>query len=182
MERVKAGLTYADYVKLPDDGRRYEILDGELAVTPAPGRRHQEIVGELFVVLHAHVKARGLGQVFVSPFDVILDDASVVEPDIVYVARERLAVIAERGVEGAPTLAIEVISPSTRARDRNAKRELYGRHGVPYFWIVDPETRSIDAYVLRSGAYVLQAQSGGSDYLRAEPFADLAIPTAMLWS
>ena len=182
MERVRAGLTYADYAALPDDGQRYEILDGELAVTPAPGRRHQQIVGELFIVLHAHVKTRGLGQVFVSPFDVILDDTSVVEPDIVYVARDRLGIVAERGVEGAPTLAIEVISPSTRARDRDAKRELYARHGVPFFWIVDPETRSIDAYVLRSGAYVVEGQAAGADSLRAEPFPDLAIPAAALWA
>ena len=134
MRSVRAVLTYADYAALPDDGRRYEILAGELAVTPAPGRRHQEIVGELFSMLHGPVKARGLGQVFVSPFDVILDDTSVVRPDIVYVAIDRLAIVSERGVDGAPSLAVEVVSPSTRQRDREAKRELYARHGVPHFW------------------------------------------------
>ena len=182
MDGVRVVLTYADYVTLPDDGRRYEILDGELAVTPAPGRRHQTIVGELFSLLHAHVKARGLGQVFVSPFDVILDDTSIVQPDIVYIAGARLSIVAERGVEGAPSLAVEVISPSTRQRDRNAKLQLYARHGVPHFWIIDPETRSIDAYVLRSGAYVLEAHAAGDDPLRAEPFPDLAIPTPTFWA
>ncbi len=182
MRSVRAVLTYADYAALPDDGRRYEILAGELAVTPAPGRRHQEIVGELFSVLHGHVKARGLGQVFVSPFDVILDDTSVVQPDIVYVAIDRLAIVSERGVDGAPSLAVEVVSPSTRQRDREAKRELYARHGVPHFWIVDPEARSIEAYVLRSSAYVVQAQAFGQDVFRAEPFPDLPISAAPLWT
>ena len=134
MRSVRAVLTYADYAALPDDGRRYEILAGELAVThERPGRRHQEIVGELFSALHGHVKARGLGQVFVSPFDVILDDTSVVQPDIVYVAIDRLAIVSERGVEGAPSLAVEVVSPSTRRRDRDAKRELYARPRSPAF-------------------------------------------------
>ena len=182
MRSVRAVVTYADYVALPDDGQRYEILAGELAVTPAPGRRHQEIVGELFSVLHGHVKARGLGQVFVSPFDVILDDTSVVQPDIVYVAVDRLAIVSERGVEGAPSLAVEVVSPSTRQRDREAKRELYARHGVPHFWIVDPEARSIEAYALPSSAYVVQAQAFGKDVLRAEPFPDLPISAAALWT
>ena len=182
MRSVRAVLTYADYVALPDDGRRYEILAGELAMTPAQGRRHQEIVGELFSVLHGHVKARGLGQVFVSPFDVILDDTSVVQPDIVYVAVDRLASVSERGVEGAPSLAVEIVSPSTRQRDREAKRELYARHGVPHFWIVDPEARAIEAYALRSSAYVVQAQAFGPDVLHAEPFPDLPILAASLWT
>ncbi len=182
MRPVRTVLTYADYVALPDDGRRYEILAGELAVTPAPGRRHQTVVGELFSLLHAHVKARGLGQVFVSPFDVILDDTSIVQPDIVYVAAERLGIVAERGVEGAPSLVIEVVSPSTRQRDRSVKFQLYARHGVPHFWIVDPDARSIDAHVLRSGAYVVGARAAGDDPFCAEPFPDLTIPPLTLWA
>ena len=180
MGSVRAGLTYADYVALPDDGRRYEILAGELAVTPAPGRRHQEVVGELFSVLHGHVKAHRLGQVFVSPFDVILDDTTIVQPDIVYVAIDRLAIVSDRGVEGAPSLVVEVVSPSTRQRDREAKRVLYARRGIQHFWIADPEARSIDAYVLRSGAYVKQAQAFGQGVFRAEPVPDLTISAASL--
>jgi Uma2 family endonuclease len=182
MRAVKARLTYADYVALPDDGQRHEILAGKIAVTPAPGRRHQEVVGELFAVLHGHAKARRLGQVFVSPFDVILDDTSIVQPDIVYVVSGRLGIVVERGVEGAPSLVVEVISPSTRQRDRSAKLDLYARHGVAHCWVVDPEARSIEAYVLQSGAYVLQARASGHDSLRAEPFPDLAIPASTLWA
>ena len=160
-----------------------EILDGELAVTPAPGRRHQRIVGELFSVLHAHVKAGRLGEVFVSPFDVILDDTSIVQPDIVYVARERLGVVAERGVEGPPSLAVEVISPSTRQRDRNEKFQLYARHGVPCVWVIDPDARSVGGVrLLRSGAYVPQTQAVGHESPEPSPVPDLAISIATLWT
>jgi Uma2 family endonuclease len=179
---MRAVLTYADYALLPDDGRRYEILGGELAVTPAPSRRHQRAVGALFRLLDSHVRAHALGEVYVSPFDVILDDTSVVQPDIVYVAAERLGIVAERGVEGAPSLAVEVTSPSTHQRDRNAKRELYARHGVPHVWIVDPEARTIDAYVLHGGAYALAVHAAADASLRAEPFPDLEILTRSLWA
>ena len=182
MAAMRAVLTYADYVALPDDGRRYEILDGALAVTPAPGRRHQRAVGALFRVLDGHVRGHELGEVYVSPFDVILDDTSIVQPDIVYVAATRLGIVAERGVEGAPSLAVEVTSPSTRQHDRNTKLGLYARHGVPHVWIVDPEARSIDAYVLRSGVYAREAHAAGDAALRAEPFSDLEIPTPTLWA
>jgi hypothetical protein len=127
MDVMKPRLTYTDYVALPDDGRRYEILVGELAVTPAPGRRHQEIVGELFSLLHGHVKARGLGQVFVSPFDVILAETSVVQPDIVYVAIGRLGIVSERGVEGAPRSSPRPHSSVTAAPSRSSTRATASR-------------------------------------------------------
>jgi Uma2 family endonuclease len=182
MEAVKVVLTYADYVALPDDGKRYEILDGELSVTAAPGRTHQRAVGTLFSLFDTHVRARGLGEVYVSPFDVILHDTSIVQPDIVYVATARLGIISERGVGGTPTLAVEVISPSSGQIDRHTKLQLYARYGVPHFWIVDPFARSIDAHVLQSVGYVLAARAAGDEPLRAEPFPDLTIPLTSLWA
>jgi len=181
MEAVKVVLTYADYVALPDDGKRYEILDGELSVTAAPGRTHQRVVGTLFSLFDTHVRARGLGEVYVSPFDVILHDTSIVQPDIVYVATARLGIISERGVGGTPTLAVEVISPSSGQIDRHTKLQLYARYGVPHFWIVDPFARLIDAHVLQSVGYVLAARAAGDEPLRAEPFPDLTIPLTSLW-
>ena len=117
----RVALTYQDYAALPDDGRRYEILEGELSVTPAPSPRHQEIIGNLFAALRAHVTDRGLGKVFVSPVDVLLSDTAIVQPDIVFVANDRLRMITSRGIEGAPTLVIEVLSPSTTHIDRQTK-------------------------------------------------------------
>ena len=153
MGAVRVVLTYADYVALPNDGKRYEIHDGELSVTPAPGRTHQRLVLELGSLLNAHVKARSLGEI-----------------DI---ARDRSGVLSERGVDGAPTLAIEIMSPSTVQIDRGTKLQLYARHRVPHYWIVDPVARTVEAYTLRSGAYELS--------VRAEPFPDLEILLASLW-
>ena len=113
---TRVRLTYEDYAALPDDGRRYELHEGELSVTPAPGTDHQDILGNLFVIIRGHVRARGLGRVFVAPVDCILADITVVQPDIVFVAAARLPVISSRGIEGAPTLAVEIISPSTNGR------------------------------------------------------------------
>jgi Uma2 family endonuclease len=106
-------LTYREYAALPADGRRYELHAGALSVTPAPGTRHQRVVGELFVLLREHVRGRQLGEVFVCPIDCILSDTTVVEPDVVYLDAARAGLVSERGIEGPPTLAVEVLPPST---------------------------------------------------------------------
>jgi Uma2 family endonuclease len=111
MAGVRVVLTYRDYAALPDDGRRYEIHDGELSVTPAPSPRHQDVVLNVATVLRAHVAAHGLGKVYVAPIDVILGDTTVVQPDVVYVAADRIALVTARGLEGAPTLVVEILSP-----------------------------------------------------------------------
>ena len=169
---MRVVLTYADYVALPNDGKRYEIHDGELSVTPAPGRTHQRLVLELASLLNTHVKARGVGEVYVAPFDVILDTTTIVQPDVVCIARDCLDRVSERGVDGAPTLAVEIISPSTVQIDRGTKLQLYARYRVPYYWIVDSVARTVEAYTLRLDAYELS--------VRAELFPDLEIRLAFL--
>jgi Uma2 family endonuclease len=172
---MKAGaLTYQDYAALPDDGRRYQILDGELCVTPAPGSRHQEVSGNIFAALHGHVKVRRLGKVFPAPFDVILSDVSIVQPDVVFVANDRLDRVSARGLEGAPTLAVEILSPSTATLDRQRKLDLYARHGVTYYWIVDGEARTIEAYRLTGGAHELAPLTGEAP-VAVEPFPGLVL-------
>ena len=116
-------LTYADYVALPDDGRRYELHEGELSGTPAPGPSHQKVSANLFMVLRRHVDANGLGQLLYAPVDCILSTITIVQPDIVYVAAGDAERMAERGIEGAPTLAVEILSPSTRQIDRRRKMQ-----------------------------------------------------------
>src|SRR2546428_1997460 len=116
VETGRSGLTYEDYCALPDDGLRYEIVDGMLFAEPAPRRAHQKAVGNLFAILHAWVRAHDLGEVYVAPFDVILDPRTTVEPDLVFVVKDRLAIVAERGVEAAPDLLVEVLSPGTARR------------------------------------------------------------------
>ena len=181
MDSVKTVLTYEDYAALPDDHRRYEIHDGELSVTPTPTFRHQLIITRLLGILHRHVVAHDLGEVVPSPITVVLADTSVVEPDIVYLARDRLSLVGARGtIDGAPTLAIEVLSPSTARIDRQTKKHLFERYGVPWYWIVDTDARSIDVYQAVSGSYGPADRRSG-DLADLPPFLGLTIDAAALW-
>jgi Uma2 family endonuclease len=181
MSKGSVVLTYRDYEALPNDGRRYEIHDGELSVTPAPTPRHQGISRDLFDALWAHVKAHRLGTLYYAPIDVILADTTIVQPDIVYLDNDRLSGITSRGIEGPPTLVIEILSPSTTAIDRHTKRQLYARFGVPHYWIVDPDSRVIEAYALAGAAYAVAAHAVGAADFSAPPFPDLVIPVAAIF-
>ncbi|MBI4012940.1 MAG: Uma2 family endonuclease [Candidatus Rokubacteria bacterium] len=181
MQDERVVLTYKEYEALPADGRRYEIHEGELSVTPAPSPRHQRILGNLNEILRQHVKTRGIGEVLLSPIDCILSDTSVVQPDLVYLDSSRLSFISDRGIEGAPTLVVEIVSPSTTLIDRSTKSQLYARYGVPYYWVVDPEGRSIEAHTLSEGGYRLVTRAAGAGPVTLPPFPDLAFAPASLW-
>ena len=118
----RAVLTYRDYEALPADGRRYELHDGQLSVTPAPGTRHQRVSSALNSILKAYVTSHGLGEVLYAPIDVILADTTVVQPDLVYLEPTCAHLVSDRGIEGPPTLVIEILSPSTTTIDRSRKR------------------------------------------------------------
>src|SRR5437762_11127016 len=149
--RFKAG----DIWDTPDDGKRYEVIDGQLYVTPPPIPEHQGALGVLFSYIGPFVRGRRLGRVYFAPIGVVLDDENGLQPDLVYIARERLDLISGRGIEGAPDLVAEVLSPSTRARDRGIKLRRYAASGVPHYWIVDPRTRALEAYRLTEQGYEL---------------------------
>ena len=174
-------LTYRDYATLPDDGRRYEIHDGELSVTPAPGSAHQMISADLYDVVKAHVKAGNLGLVLYAPLDVILSDTTVVQPDLVYLDATRAGLLTARGIEGPPTLVVEILSASTRRIDREKKLLLYARYHVPNYWIVDPEARALEAYVLGPEGYTLALRATGDAPVSPPPFVGLALVPAALW-
>jgi len=174
-------LTYSDYAALPDDGRRYELHRGELSPIPTPGTRHQGTLVALGSRLYKYVRAQGLGEVFIAPTDCILSNVTVVQPDILYIATDRPAIISERAIEAAPTLVVEVLSPSTARLDRDRKMTLYAEHGVPYYWIVDPEARSIEAFALAGAAYA-PAGRVTSEPATLPPFSDLTLDPASIWS
>ena len=178
---TRVRLTYEDYAALPDDGRRYELHEGELSVTPAPGPVHQATLRNLVVILHGHVSARGLGEVLPAPLDCILDDATIVQPDIVYIETARRSVVSNRGIEGPPTLAVEIISPSTAGIDRRRKLQLYARYAVPYYWIIDPPAKTIEAYKLTPGAYREAGTLSGTSAVSLSPFADLMLDPREIW-
>ena len=166
-DEVKAGvsrvkLTYEDLLKLPDDGLRHELIDGEHYVTPSPNIRHQAIAGNLHWIIRGFVEQNPGGRVFFAPLDILFSMFDVVEPDLLYVSAERLAVLADKNVQGAPDLVIEILSPSTRRTDETIKRRLYERFGVAEYWIVDPELETLKVYrrvddsFRRAGDYALE--------------------------
>jgi Uma2 family endonuclease len=175
-------LTYADYAELPDDGRRYELHQGELSVTPSPGTRHQLVKLNLVLILSRHIRAYRLGVLLDAPMDCILSDITVLQPDVVFIDAEHASIISERAIEGPPTLAVEVLSPSTVQIDRRRKAQLYASHGVPWYWIVDPVEQEIEAYALESGSYRLAGRLAGIEPTALPPFDDLLLDPAELWT
>jgi Uma2 family endonuclease len=139
-------LTYDDLVKLPDDGKRYEIVDGELFVNAAPVPRHQRIVRILLGKLDRYFEEHGGGEVFPSPIDVVFDSENIAEPDLVVIKSERAKIVGDKNIQGAPNLCIEVLSESTRRLDEIVKRKLYERFGVEEYWVVDPVLELVKIY------------------------------------
>jgi Uma2 family endonuclease len=131
-------LTYDDYVLFPDDGRRHELIDGKHYVTPSPNLRHQVLTGRLYFEIESYLRQhKGVGQVFIARLDVVFTKWDVVEPDLLYVAKDRSDILTELNVQGAPSLVIEILSPGTRRMDEQRKRLLFDRGGVREYWIVD---------------------------------------------
>jgi Uma2 family endonuclease len=158
--------TRADLDAMPDDGRRYELVDGALLVTPAPGSRHQGMVVELIALLHSACPPNL--RVFTAPYDVTLAEDTVVQPDVLVTRR---ADVQERGLFTAPALAVEVLSPSTRLVDLELKRARYEQAGVASYWVVDPVALTLTAWRMQDGGFVLVAEVGGDEtFSTTEPF------------
>jgi Uma2 family endonuclease len=169
-------LTRADLQKMPDDGHRYELLDGVLLVSPAPRPLHQRAVGRVYRLLLDACPADC--EVFVAPLDVVLADDSVLEPDVV-VARQ--VDVTEQDVSGPPVLAVEVLSPSTRRVDLLLKRSRFEAAGVPAYWVVDPDEPSVIAWTLRAGVYVEAGRARGAEPLTLDaPFPVTVVPARLV--
>ncbi len=145
--------TYNHYAALPDDGQRYQIVEGVLFMTPAPGIFHQKVAQKLFRYLAVQIEDAGLGQVFMAPVDVELAANMVVQPDVIVILNASSDKITPSRIVGAPDLVIEVSSPSTVGFDRREKQDAYARAGIPEYWIADPIAHTIEVFFLESGAY-----------------------------
>ena len=150
---MQALLTYEDYCQIPSDENRYEVIDGALFMSPSPVERHQRIFINLIIRLGPFVEESGLGRLYGAPFDVILSDHNVVQPDLLFVSKERLSIITEKNVQGAPDLLIEILSESNRRQDEVVKRKVYESHGVQEYWVVDPVLEIVKVYRLKEGKY-----------------------------
>lgn len=167
--------TARDLWRMPDDGNRYEIIDGEVFVTPAPYISHQEVLGNLYDIVRRHVRTHRLGLVLFAPVGVVLEPLSGVEPDLIFVSAARKAVLQSKGVFGAPDLAVEILSPSTAARDRGRKKVLYARTGVAQYWMIDPRKGTLIALHLDGDAYAIEAKVGPRGTFKPTLFPGLAI-------
>jgi Uma2 family endonuclease len=156
--RSDSRLTYQDFLRFPDDGLRHEIIDGVHYVTPSPTIRHQLLIGRLHYEIESAMRARpGTGQVFLSPLDVIFSEWDVVEPDLLFVAADQSQILTSANVQGSPALIIEILSPSTRKRDRGIKRELFDRAGVREYWLVDPERDVVSLFRRQADGRFIEA-------------------------
>jgi Uma2 family endonuclease len=167
--------TYQDYLQLPED-RRYEIIDGDLFLTPAPGTYHQRISARLQFRLTRHVLEKGVGEILNAPCDLLLSQTDVVQPDIFFISKERQGIVKEKYVSAAPDLVVEILSESTAKRDRGIKAKLYERTGVKELWIVDPWEKTIEIFRRSEEAFVRHALFSGTDTLVTPIFPGLEIP------
>ena len=169
-------LTCQDYFDLDaPEGARYELIDGVLIMAAAPNEAHQMVIGALGVRMYVFADDNGLGKVFFSPYDVALSDTDVVQPDILFVSNKRARIRTPANIQGAPDLVVEVISPSSSRRDWRDKRELYAKHGVKEYWLIDPINRIIWLMLFRRGALEIVGTYGEGDTVSSSALAGFSV-------
>jgi Uma2 family endonuclease len=176
-----AKLTYDDFAQIPNDGLLHEIIDGEHYVTPAPSKRHQRILLRLSVLVENHLQQHRVGEVFFSPFDVLLSEFDILEPDLLFISHARSALLTEKNLQGAPNLVVEILSPSTASRDKRLKREVYERTSVDEYWVVDPDRDVVDVYRRSGAAFVDAVRFGREQTLTTPLLPTLEIPLAKVF-
>ena len=154
-------LTYEDFRQLPDDGKRYELIRGRVHLSPAPSIKHQCVAGNLDRSLGPFVVKNQLGELLVAPLDVRLSEDTALQPDLVFVSRQRLEIIQENFIDGAPDLVVEILSPSTAAHDRATKLNLYAQAGVPAVWLMDPLAKTVEVLKLQGNKYLVDSVFAG---------------------
>jgi Uma2 family endonuclease len=182
MRATNQRVTFAELQEWPDDGRRYELYDGEVIVVPSPFPRHQRVALNIEEILREYEHASG-GLMFHAPLDIVLSEHNVVQPDVVFFRKERRHVIdMMAATRAAPDLAVEVLSRSTEARDRGRKMELLARFGVPEYWIVDPVKNTFEIYMLRGSAYGLVAACDEHQDVTSPMLPGLSFPAARVFA
>ena len=178
-------LSYEDYAAIDDD-RRYQVLEGELIVSPSPSTRHQRLLQRLNRALDGHVQATGAGEVFFAPYDVVLRaerPATVLQPDIVFVSTARAAIVTKANVQGPPDLVVEVLSPANARLDTVRKLNLFARFGVPEYWIVGHEFDRIDVFRLGpEGRYARATPLEAGDTLTTPQLPGFALSLTALFA
>ena len=167
--------TYEDYLRLTDD-KRYEVINGRLIEMPAPTTWHQDVSGNLEFIMRMFVREKRLGKVYDAPIDVVLGDRYVLQPDILFISKDRLEIIGERAIMGPPDLIVEIISPATVRRDTIVKKGIYERFGVKEYWIIYPDERAVEVWVLSDkGKYEFFSVAEGEGRVKSKVLEGLEI-------
>lgn len=172
---VRPRVSYADLERWPEDGRRYELYDGEVFVVPSPLPIHQVVCNAICRLLETYATVHG-GLAFVAPLDIVFSDFDVVQPDVIFFQTSRVHLVdLYEPIRHAPDIAVEVISPSTASSDRGRKMQLLSRYGVSEYWIVDPALRHIEVFCLVGNAYALAGEASAGSVVRSALLPDLVL-------
>lgn len=179
-----AKFTYEDFLNFPNGGKRHEIIDGDHCVTPSPNTKHQRVATSLTVALGSYLRDHAIGELFVAPFDVVLSDLDVVEPDLLYLSHARANILTDQHVRGAPDLVVEIVSPGTRKTDEVTKRKLYERFDVHEYWVVDPELETVKVYRRGDSGFgrALELSAEAGDILTTPLLPEFSISLAELFA
>lgn len=173
--------TYEAYAALPDDGCRYEIVQGVLMMTPAPETAHQGIIGEIYRYLCSQIVDTKRGLVLTAPVDVVFAEDTQTQPDVLVLLKEHLERLQEKRVLGAPDLVVEVISPSSATYDRLVKHNIYEQAGVSEYWLVKPKVQTIEVFVLETGKYRSLGVFKGEQCLTSQIVPDVTVPVSQFF-
>lgn len=174
--------TYDDYVTLPDDLNIYEVIDGELFMSPAPTTKHQIVSMNMERKLDNYVKKQDAGIILHAPIDVLLSPHTIVQPDIIFISKGNMSIITEKNIQGSPDLIIEILSPSTIRRDRIIKMKVYAKYHIKNLWLIDPDNQTLEVFELdKEMTYRLVSGIAYDEECRLSLFPDLTISLNELW-
>lgn len=173
--------TVKDYMSIQDD-KRYELIEGELVMVPSPSVNHQQILMDLAFFLREFVRRKDLGRILIAPMDVVLSDHDVLQPDILFISKDRRYIIAPGNIRGAPDLVVEILSPSTEQRDRTVKSTIYARHGVREYWLVSLEEPSVEVLSLEADGYMRAGIYKVEDSINSPLLQGLSLPVKSLFT
>ena len=172
---VHPAVTSADFEEMPPGPPYYQLIEGQLVMSPSPFTRHQRVVLRLGSLLHQFVQDRQLGEVFVAPLDVFLNELNVYQPDIAYLSPAQLHLVSEKGIEGAPDLCVEVLSKSTERFDRTTKKKVFAQCGLREYWLVDAEARTVTIFDLHANSEELESVLRIGEHLKSKLLRGLKI-------
>ncbi|MGO8791567.1 MAG: Uma2 family endonuclease [Terriglobia bacterium] len=169
-------LTFEEFRQLPDDGKRYELVRGEVHLTPSPTTKHQVVLHRLVSSLDLYLSKNPVGETLFAPLDVRLSADTALQPDLIFVANAHKEIIQEDYLRGTPDLVVEILSPSTTAHDRATKLPLYAEAGVAEMWIIDPQAKTIEVLKLQGNKYLVEAALAGRQCLTSSCFPGWELP------